>query len=53
MTKLKIVLFFVLPQMEAAANFLEALDENSDGKDDIAAKAIRVAVAALRELSAS
>ena len=51
MTKIKWVLATIVPIMEIAAGWLETLDENTTGKDDTAARALRVAVAAIKELS--
>lgn len=51
MNKIKMVLALVVPFMEMGAAWLESIDENTTGLDDDAAKALRVAIAAIKELS--
>lgn len=52
MGKYQFAIAFILPLMESTASWLENIDANSSGLDDKAAKALRVAAAALRELIA-
>lgn len=51
MNKIKMILVTVVPFMEMGAVWLEMLDANTTGADDKAAKAIRVAIAAIKELA--
>lgn len=53
MSKIKAVLLLVVPFMEMGAGWLESIDENTTGADDNAAKALRIAIAAIRELAKS
>ena len=48
--KLLLILRSIIPFMSMAAAYLKAVDENTTGADDKAAKALEVAIAALQEL---